>query len=511
MATPFIQMQGIVKRFPGVIANDQVDLTIYPGEIHALLGENGSGKSTLMSVLDGLYQPNAGRIIIDGEEHKFGSPRDAIACGIGMIHQHFKLVEPFTVAENIIMGAKNGDFWLSTEKIKQDIAAFGAKYGLHVNPDAYVWQLSVGEKQRVEILRILYQGSRLLIMDEPTAVLTPPETAELFRNLRRMTEQGCAVIFITHKLNEVMELADRVTVLRAGRVTGSMERSQLNPNQLVQLMVGRNIADRSEPIQSEIGPVVLKVDQIEVFNDMGRPGLRALSLSLREGEILGLAGVTGNGQRELAEAISGLRHIESGAIHLHGEDITNLNPSAILNHGVSYVPEDRLGMGLVPDLNILENLLLKNYQKPKYSGRWLLHAKAIEENAVSLVQKYNVKTPSLYQPVKILSGGNLQRLLLAREISTVPRLMIVVYPSRGLDIGATEDIHKLLLALKANHTAILLISEDLDELVALSDRIGVLFNGRLVGEFPAHEVDLDKLGLLMAGSSQTNGGEPSAI
>lgn len=511
MATPFIQMQGIVKRFPGVIANDHVDLTIYPGEIHALLGENGSGKSTLMSILDGLYQPNAGQIIIDGEERKFRSPRDAIACGIGMIHQHFKLVEPFTVAENITMGAQNGDFWLSAEKIKQEIKNFGSKYGLHVNPDAYVWQLSVGEKQRVEILRILYQGSRLLIMDEPTAVLTPPETAELFANLRRMTEQGCAVIFITHKLNEVMELADRVTVLRGGKVTGCLEKSQLSPNQLVQLMVGRELAARTQTIQPEIGSVLLEVSQIEVLNDMGRPGLRSLSLSLREGEILGLAGVTGNGQRELAEAISGLRHIEKGSILLQGKDITNLNPSDILEQGVSYVPEDRLGVGLVPDLNIVENLLLKNYQQPNYSGRWLLHAKAIEDNAAALVKKYNVKTPSLHQPVKILSGGNLQRLLLAREIATAPRLMIVVYPARGLDIGATNDIHQLLLDLKAKHTAILLISEDLDELVALSDRIGVLFDGRIAGEFPANNVNLDELGLLMAGSGQKNGGEPNAF
>lgn len=505
MKKPLIEMRGIVKQFPGVVANDHIDLTIYPGEIHALLGENGSGKSTLMSILAGLYSPDAGSIRVNGEEKRFGSPRAAIASGIGMVHQHFKLIDTFTVAENIAMGERNGSFTLSVDQIKQDIAEFGSRYGLEINPDTYVWQLSVGEKQRVEILRMLHYGSRVLILDEPTAVLTPQEAWELFNNLRKLATDGCAIIVITHKLNEVQEIADRVTVLRGGKVTGTMDRMRFNTKEMVWLMVGRDVVssyDRDPTVHENIA---LEIDKVSAFNNMGRQGLRQLSLTIREGEILGLAGVAGNGQKELAEVITGLRRVAGGRIRLFDEDVTNLKPADMIGRGVSYVPEDRLGMGLIPDLNAVENLLLKSYQQPEYSGKWLLKRRVIEEKAAAMINKYQIKLASMYQPVKMLSGGNLQRLLLAREISDAPKVMIVVYPARGLDVGATEAVHKLLLDLKASKTAILLISEDLDEILKLADRMGVLFNGQIVGEFPVEQADVEEIGLLMAGNTLPKG------
>ncbi len=502
MGAPFIKMQGIVKKFPGVVANDHIDLDIYLGEIHALLGENGSGKSTLMSVLAGLYKPTAGKILINGVEKKFGSPRDAIANGIGMVHQHFKLVEPLTVAENITMAEREGSFWLKLGKYEHELIQFGAKYGLSVNPSALVWQLSVGEKQRVEILRILYQGSQVLILDEPTAVLTPQETCELFENLRTMANEGCAVIFITHKLNEVQALADRVTVLRGGKVTGVLQRDEIETKRLVRLMVGRDVVSHYDRKNVSDGQIVLEIDRVNALNDMGLPGLNGLSLVVREGEILGLAGVAGNGQRELAEVIAGLRKTTMGTVRLRGEDVTNLSPLEMIRRGVGYVPEDRMGMGLIPELNITDNLVLKCYQHPRFSGRWLLNNREIYNKSTQLVEQYQVKIPSLEQPIKLLSGGNMQRLLLAREIANEPKLMVVVYPVRGLDVGATEAVHKLLLELRLRRTAILLISEDLDEIFKLADRVGVLSRGQVVGDFNVEDADVEEIGLLMAGSAK---------
>ncbi len=510
MVMPLITLRGMYKRFPGVLANDNIDLDIYPGEIHALLGENGSGKSTLMCLLSGLYTADGGTIRVDGEEKRFRSPRDAIACGIGMVHQHFKLVEPFTVAENIAMSGRDESFVLSTERMTADIAALGDKYGLEIKPVARVWQLSVGEKQRVEIVRMLYHGSRVLILDEPTAVLTPQEAAELFKTLRWMAADGCAVVFITHKLNEVYELADRVTVLRGGKVTGTLVRGQLDTKKLVWMMVGRDVVSKYERDAVPEGRPVLAVDKAVAFNDMGMYGLKDLSLTVREGEIVGIAGVAGNGQRELAEAVTGLRRVADGTICLYGEDVTNFRPAEMIARGVSYVPEDRLGVGLVPGLTVLENLLLKSYQQPEFAGRWLLDGKAIRARAEKLVREFKIKVSSLDQPVRMLSGGHLQRLLLAREIAEKPRLMVVVYPARGLDVGATEAVHRLLLDLKADKTAILLISEDLDEIMKLADRVGVLYGGRLVGEFPVEEADIERLGLLMAGSGG-EGGNADAV
>lgn len=515
MNQSLIQLQGIVKKFPGVLANDHVDLDIKPGEIHAILGENGSGKSTLMCVLAGLYKPDGGKILVNGVEQKFRSPRDAIASGIGMVHQHFKLVEPFTVAENITLGEQGNSFFLSNKDLKARINELGKRYGLEINLNAKVWQLSVGEKQRVEIVRMLYRGSKVLILDEPTAVLTPQEAGELFGNLRRMAAAGCAVVLITHKLNEVETIADRVTVLRQGKLAGVLEHGQINAKEMVSLMVGRVVASKYDRDSSPVGGVVLELDKVKASNDMGLPSLREMTLCVREGEILGLAGVSGNGQREMAEVIAGLRHVESGKVLLNDRNISNLSPRTIIDLGVAYVPEDRLGMGLVPDLNALENLILKNYHQPEYSGRWLLKSQAVERNAETLVKQYQVKISSLRQPVKVLSGGNLQKLLLAREISSSPKLMVVIYPARGLDIGATEAVHKLLLELKSHKTAILLISEDLDEIFKLADRVGVIFDGQLTGDFPVEQADLEEVGLLMTGScsarERVNVDEPAHI
>ena len=495
-----IQLQGIVKKFPGVLANDHVDLDIYAGEIHAILGENGSGKSTLMSVLAGLYKPDEGKILVNGVEQKFRSPRDPIDCGIGMIHQHFKLVEPFTVAENITLGEKRKFFSVSDKKFKASINELGNKYGLEINLNAKVWQLSVGEKQRVEIVRMLYRGSQVLILDEPTAVLTPQEAGELFKNLRAMASAGCAVVLITHKLNEVEAVADRVTVLRQGKLVGVLEHGEIKAKEMVRLMVGRTVVMQYERELSPVGEVVLELDKVNCFNDMGLPCLHDLSFTVRAGEILGLAGVSGNGQREMAEVIAGLRRVESGKVLLNDRNISNLSPCKIIDLGVAYVPEDRLGMGLVPELNAMENLILKNYRQPGFSGRWLLKSQAVKRNAETLIKQYQVNVTSLTQPVKVLSGGNLQKLLLAREISSSPKLMVVIYPARGLDIGATEAVHKLLLKLKTSRTAILLISEDLDEIYRLADRVGVVYNGQLTGDFPVEQADLEEVGLLMTGS-----------
>ncbi len=511
MKEPLIRMMNIVKRFPGVIANDRVNLDVYRGEIHAVLGENGSGKSTLMSILAGLYKPTEGTMEVSGIERKFRSPRDAIACGIGMVHQHFKLVEPFTVAENLMLGQRRGGLLVEQGKVADEIRELAERYGLAVDPDACIWQLSVGEKQRVEILRLLYQGSRVLILDEPTAVLTPQETCELFQNLRRMADDGCAILFITHKLNEVESLSDRVTVLRGGKVVGTQVRASLDRKALVNMMVGKELQVQPVRKSTHLGDVVLELDAVSALNDMGRKGLDELSLSIRSGEIYGLAGVAGNGQRDLAEVIAGLRPLTGGEYRLEGVNANGLSPRALIDKGVSYVPEDRLGMGLVPDLNTVENLMLKDYKKPEFGGQLLLDYQKLNDWATGLVQEYDVKLSSLQQPVKLMSGGNLQKLLLAREITRQPKLMVVLYPVRGLDIGAIEAVHRLLIGLRESGAAILLVSEELEEIAKLSDRVGVLFGGKIVGEFSADALDLEQIGLLMAGADVQAGGDDCAL
>ncbi|MEA5092675.1 Autoinducer 2 import ATP-binding protein LsrA [bioreactor metagenome] len=503
---PLISMRNIVKRFPGVTANDQINLDLHSGQIHALLGENGSGKTTLMSILTGLYRPTEGFISVCGEEKKFASPRDAIDSGIGMVHQHFKLIESFTVAENIALSQSSNSFLLSQEEVVEDIEKLGEKYGMSVNPRSYVWQLSVGEKQRVEILRMLYRNSKVLILDEPTAVLTPQETKELFLNLRKMANDGCAVVFISHKLNEVLELADKITVLRAGKVAGCFDRNDTNRYGLIEMMIGRKISvAQSGTKGAALGETVLEIDDISALNDVGTLGLNGLSLKVRAGEIYGIAGVSGNGQRELAEVLAGLRPVKSGNIKFYGEEITGMSPKNMIERGISYVPEDRLGMGLVPSLNSCENVILKEYDKPKYSQGWWIKEQAAVAATKAIVEKFDVRMGSIFQPVKMMSGGNLQKLLLGREIASKPKLMIVLYPVRGLDIGAIESVHKLLLQLKEANTAIILVSEELEEIAELSDRVGVIFSGKILGEFLIKDLDMERVGSLMAGVVEDKG------
>lgn len=497
-AVPLIRMRDIVKRFPGVVANDAVNLDLYAGQIHALLGENGSGKSTLMSILSGVYRPTEGRIEVNGQEQKINSPSDALGFGIGIVHQHFRLIESFTVAENIALNKSSG-LLISQEDVINEIKKLADKYGLNVDPRAYVWQLSVGEKQRVEILRMLYNDSKVLILDEPTAVLTPQETRELFQNLRNMADNGCAVVFISHKLNEVEALADQITVLRNGKVTGCVQRKDTDKTKLVEMMIGRDIINTYPKNTDTSQETVLTIDNVSALNDMNTLGLDGISFSVKAGEIYGIAGVSGNGQRELAEAIVGLRHKLSGSIKFYGKELTTLTPKEIIAEGVSYVPEDRLGMGLAPKLDSCENVMLKEYDKAKFSkGTFLKRDVAIKETK-KIVEEFEVKLGSIFQPVKMMSGGNLQKLLLGREIAAQPRLMIVLYPVRGLDIGAIEAVHKLLLQLKTQNTAIILVSEELEEIAKLADRVGVIFSGKILGEFPVSKMDVEKIGALMAG------------
>lgn len=503
-----VKMEGIRKRFPGVTANEDVNLEINGGEIHALLGENGAGKSTLMNILTGLYKADEGQIIIKDAPVSFKSPKDAINSGIGMIHQHFRLVAPLSVAENVILGSPTNSFWLNKAKIFLSIQEISQKYSLALDPKAKVWQLSVGEQQRVEIIKILYRGSDILILDEPTAVLTPQESRDLFSTLRKMADSGKAVIVITHKMQEVMDMADRVTVLRGGRSIATLEKHKTNKEELAQLMVGHDIPeDRSEKVAQGLTPII-KLEKIRALNDKGLPGLSDISLQVNGGEIVGVAGVAGNGQRELVEVITGLRSISQGKILIDGQDYTGCSPRKFIEAGISHVPEDRLGMGLVPNLNAVDNVMLKKYRNPEQSG-WLLKYSPVRKETESMVEKFNVKLSGLDSPVKLMSGGNLQKLLLAREISTNPRLIAAVYPVRGLDVGATESVRSLLLAQRNTGVGILLISEDLDEILRLSDRIIVLFEGKIMGEESPLNTTKEKLGFLMTGIPAPQEGKAS--
>lgn len=502
MNSPLLEMRGITKSFPGVVANDNINLLIYPGEVHALLGENGAGKSTLMSILTGLYRPDQGEILFKGAKVELKSPKDAVNRGIGMVHQHFRLVYPHTVTENVILGLKNTGLFLNLPKLHQEVAAFSAAYGLKVDPTARVWQLSVGERQRVEIMKLLYRGAEVLILDEPTAVLTPQEVVELFTTLNKMAAGGKAVIVITHKLNEVMEVADRITVLRGGKAVATMLKKDTCKEELIKLMVGREIATERNTDRRTSEQKVLEIESINALNDKGLAALRDFSIEVHAGEILGIAGVAGNGQRELAEVIAGLRPVLSGTIKINGQEVTNCTPDKVIESGVALIPEDRLGMGLVPNLNLVQNLILKSFKTKEYSKRGFLNHRYARENALKLVEIFEIKTAGIFRPVKLMSGGNQQKLLLAREISKSPNVMIASYPARGLDISATETVHKILLEQKRQGTAILLISEDLDEILSLSDRIAVMFDGRVMGILESGQANYEEIGLLMLGGEK---------
>ncbi len=496
---PVVEMHGIIKRFPGVLANDHVDFELKRGEIHALLGENGAGKSTLMNVLAGLYRQEAGRILVDGKSVDFRSPRDAIQAGVGMVHQHFMLVPSQTVTENILLGLDEPRFFMRLPQYDQIVAQISQQFGLKVDPSAKIWQLSVGEQQRVEILKMLYRGTNVLIMDEPTAVLAPQEIEDLFKTLRAMTAQGKSIIFISHKLNEVMAIADRVTVLRKGKVTAAgIATRETTRQELANLMVGRHVIFHldKEPLQA--GPVVLALEEICAINDKGLEALRGLSLELRSGEILGLAGVAGNGQNELAQVISGLRKVTCGKVLINGDEIQNQPVGESIRHGVAYIPEDRHQVGSAPNLSVTDNVIMKNYRQPPIAHGWVVDMNVATKFANDLKQAYDIIVPTVKTPVRLLSGGNLQRVILAREISGRPSLLVAVQPTRGLDIGAIEGVQRLLLAQRQAGAAILLISEELEELLELSDRIAVIYEGKIMGEVT--DGNVETIGLLMTGT-----------
>jgi simple sugar transport system ATP-binding protein len=494
-------MRGITKRFPGVVANEDVDFEAAAGEVHALLGENGAGKTTLMNVLTGLYRPDEGEISLYGEPVQFHSPRDALDAGIGMVHQHFRLVEPLTVAENVLLGWHAPRFWMQARAGRRSVLEISDSLGLHVDPDARIWQLSVGEQQRVEIVKAVFRGSRVLILDEPTAVLTPQEAEQLFDTLRVIAREGNAVIVITHKLHEVMAVADRITVLRGGRQVGTVVTSEATPRSLAGLMVGREVAEPRRVVrETPPGEARLVVDGISVAGDRGGLAVADVSLEVLSGEIVGVAGVAGNGQRELAEGIYGIRGLESGAVRVDGRTLRPGDPRAAIAAGVAHVPEDRLGTGLAPGLSIATNVSLKRYRRPPVSKGPVLLVRRMRELARALIERYDVKAPGPDAPARNLSGGNLQKLVLGREFEGSPRVLIAAQPTRGLDVGAIETVHGYLRAAAAEGVAVLLVSEDLDEILALADRVVVMYEGRIVGEADPEQTAVEEIGLLMAGA-----------
>jgi ABC-type uncharacterized transport system ATPase subunit len=494
-----LEARGITKRFPGVVANDDVDFDLRRGEVHCVLGENGAGKTTLMNVIFGLYQPDEGELLVDGERVEFHSSADAIARRIGMVHQHFQLVQVFTVAENVILGEEiRKGAVLDLDEARRRIAALSSRYGLHVDPDARIEDLSVGEQQRVELLKALYRDADIVILDEPTAVLTPGEVDEFFGVARSLTEQGKSIVFITHKLREVLAVADRITVLRNGRVVGSADPDEATQASLASLMVGREIILSIEKGPADPGDVRLSVRDLTVTDERGVLAVSGLSFDVRAGEIYGIAGVEGNGQRELVEAIAGMRRASAGSIVLESTDITHATPRQVDELGVGHIPEDRNKHGVVGSFTVADNLVLNTYGRAPFVRRRIRQLRAIDEQARDLVRRYDVRTPGVHTPVANLSGGNQQKVIVARELSGDPRFLVVAQPTRGLDVGSIEFIHRRIVAMRDAGTAVLLVSAELDEIFTLSDRIGVLFRGQLVGEFPRAEATRETIGLLMA-------------
>ena len=495
-----VEMRDIVKCFPGVRANSKVCFDVSPGEVHALLGENGAGKSTLMRQLYGMYQPDEGQIIIDGIPCSFRSPADAIRAGIGMIHQHFMLVPTLTVAQNVALGEKSRRWPLAdTGRVARQVRELAEEYGLKVDPEAYVWQLSVGEQQRVEIVKALYKGAGLIILDEPTAVLTPQEVDDLFGTLRRMVAEGHSLIFISHKLGEVMAISDRVTVLRDGKVIGTRKTSEVSRSELVHMMVGREIKEL-EPRRREAGETRLRIEGLRAQGDQGEEALRGIDLEVRSGEIVGLAGVSGNGQRELAECLAGMRPATAGKVSLKGRELGWASLNERVDAGMAYVPEERMRDGAIGEFSVKENLFLHDHASPRFRRGIFLSFPRMQEHARGLVRDFSVKTPTLDTQLKTLSGGNIQKLILARELSRKPSLLVAAQPTRGVDVGSTWYIHQCLLQQREAGTGILLISEDLDEIRALSDRIAVIYEGTIVGIVERDTATVQQIGLMMAGA-----------
>ncbi len=493
-----IEMKGISKAFGSVKANENVNLTVYNGEIHALLGENGAGKSTLMSMLSGIYTPDSGSISILGKEVDFSSPKDSIALGIGMIHQHFKLVEVMTAKENMVMGSKG--IALRGKQLTKEMQTICDQYGLDIKPDKKVYEMSVGEKQTLEIIKVLYRGAKILILDEPTAVLTPQEIKRLFAILRNMKEQGCAVVIITHKLNEVIEISDRITVLRRGQSIETVETKDVEVNRLIEMMVGKKVDLELEKPHCTLENPLLKVDGLHVSTKENKHALEDITFDLFAGEILGIAGVAGSGQKEICETIAGLLPAEKGRIFFENANILGKSPRDIIRLGIrmGFIPEDRLGMGLVGSMDMVHNMILRDY--PNQPG-FFLHRKESTKKAERLVEQLEILTPGVHHPIKKLSGGNIQKVLLGREIDSNPKVLITAYPARGLDIGASYKIYDLLNEQKKKGVGVLFIGEDLDVLMALCDRIMVFCGGKMTGIVNPEEITKEDIGLLMAGGA----------
>ena len=496
---PILDVRGVTKTFPGVIANEDVDLTLHEGEICCLLGENGAGKSTLVNVIFGLYQPDKGSIHIRGQQVQMRGVGDAIEHGIGMVHQHFQLIPVFTVAENVILGNEltNGPF-LDINEARRRIRVIEERYGLMVDPDTRVGDLSVGEQQRVELVKALFREAEILILDEPTAVLTPGEVDDFFAIVRSLVDQGKSIIFITHKLREVIAVADRITVLRNGRVAGTADPKTATQQSLANLMVGRDVVFQVEKGDASPGDAVMRISQLRVEDDRGVRTVNGLSVDVRSGEIFGIAGVEGNGQRELVEAIAGMRPKASGTVEILGTDATKLSPRQITELGTGHIPEDRNKHGVVGSYSIADNLVLNRYHRPPFSRRFVRDTDAIASEAAALVEQFDVRTPGIDVAIETLSGGNQQKVIVARELTGDVKALIVAQPTRGLDVGSIEFIHKQIIGLRDRGVGVLLVSAELDEILSLSDRIGVLYRGRLVGTFDARETTREQLGYLMA-------------
>ena len=495
-----LKMEHITKRFPGVLASDDITIEVGEHEVLALVGENGAGKTTLMNQLMGLYQPDEGRILINGEEVHFKGPNDAFKAGLGMVHQQYMLVPNMTVTENVALGYKKAwkGGWLDIKKVRERVVEVSDHYGLKVNPDAYIWQLSVGEQQRVELVKTLCLGARFLILDEPTSALTPQETDELILLLKRMTQE-LSIIFISHKLAEVKALSNKVTILRHGKVVFSGNTDNYSSSEIAAKMTGHEIKLPSNDEPDMNGKVALDIQNLHVMSDRRTVALNGLSLQIKSGEIVGLAGVSGNGQRELAEAINGLRSVESGSIKFFGTELANKSAKFVISEGMGYIPEERNVEGIVPPFSIKENMILKDCVNPPFSKHWLINSKAVDDNAERLKNEFDVRCPNVQTAAGSLSGGNIQKVILAREIARNPKFLIAVYPTRGLDLGAVEFIHQQLLQKRREGVGILLISEELEEIMNLSDRIAVIYKGEIQKVLKHDEVTRAKLGVLMAG------------
>ncbi|GAB6087822.1 ABC transporter ATP-binding protein [Alkaliphilus crotonatoxidans] len=495
-----LSMNNITKAFPGVLANDQVGLDLKEGEIHALVGENGAGKSTLMNILFGIYQPDQGTITYKGSQITINEPNQAIKLGIGMVHQHFKLVPPLTVTENIVLGSEpRSGLWFNKTKAIKEVETLSKQYGLTVDPTAKVESITVGMQQRVEILKTLYRGADVIILDEPTAVLTPQEVKELFNIMKTLTNQGKSIIFITHKLNEVMEIADRATVMRRGKTIGTVNTSETSPSHLAEMMVGRQVLLRVEKQEAKAGEDVLRVEAVSALDERNLPAVNNISFTVRSGEILGIAGVEGNGQSELIEVLTGLKKPVSGEVYLNNKRITGKTAREIKNELVAYIPEDRHKRGLELDFSISENAILGSHFKKPFAKGITLNYNEINRHADKLIEKYDVRTPNREVHVRNLSGGNQQKIIVARELEIDPVLIIASQPTRGVDIGAIEFIHRQIVKERDNGKAVLLVSAELQEIMSLSDRIAVIYEGEIVAILDARDATEEKLGLLMAG------------